>query len=421
MAAAVAPSGAPSLPPPQTMPQDPESYPLAAQIPLKEFTLPVFPPEASRLRELTFTADIKLDEYQLMVQTQPDALVTQPPLPELPQSITHLTFELFGLGFPGTPPFLTRIARSLPNIRSVTFFSCLIDGLDEPSRRDAEKFFELTPNLRELHVIDSFARPGFFASVGKLLEKRASSKPGEGFKLVDVSYTFRGHEDSDFLARVQGEELAGLIVPGMAGASFDFVPERKDDLQEGQEKTREGHDKDGNWDVVAGDTKVNEGILPFANDGRAPTATRKRFETLSHSGQLQSLNVLNLAMWSLRPIEVGEIIYACAGGAEQPGLADLTVSVLLEDGWVGKLEDSLGQHPTVAAGLESIEIIGVPDRATEEGDDWKSGLSVVKKDDLDRLAAHMPKLAKFGMSILKVKSAPNCLFYRVDGEGWKER
>ncbi|EXJ64328.1 hypothetical protein A1O7_00664 [Cladophialophora yegresii CBS 114405] len=391
--------------------QDPGSYPLAAQIPLKSFQLPAFPPQASRLRELTLTADIKLDEYQSMVQTPPDAIITQPPLDELPQSITHLTFELFGLGFPGTPPFLTRLARSLPNIRSVTFFSCLIDGLDEHSRRDAEKFFSLVaPNLKELHVIDSFARPGFFTAVGAELEKHASLEPTQGFKLVDVSYTFRGHEDSDFLARVQGEDLSSLVVKGMVGASFDFVPQRRDELQEA-EADEEGKDKPLG--------KLNEGVLPFACDGRAPSAARKRFETLSHGGELKDLKILNLAMWSLRPAEVGHVVYACAGGA-RPGLADLTVSVLLEDGWVEKLASGLDQGG-VAAELESLELVGVPDRAEEEGDDWKAGLKVVTKEDVEKIARGAPKLAKAGMSILKVKTAPNVLFYKTEGEGWKER
>ena len=113
------------------------------------------------------------------------------------------------------------------------------------------------------------------------------------------------------------------------GASFDFVPERQDDLRE-----PEGDDGKERRE------KTNEGILPFANDGRAPAATRKRFEELSQGGQLKSLKVLNLGMWSLRAHEVGEVVYAAAGGSE-PGLADLTVSILLEEDWVDKLAESL--------------------------------------------------------------------------------
>lgn len=423
------------------------SFPLAAQIPLKEFTLPEFPAEGSRLRELTLTADIKLDEYQNMVQTHEDALVTQGELPKLPQSITHLTFELFGLGFPGTPPFLTRIARALPNVKSVTFFSCLIDGLDNASRRDAEKFFECLPHLQELHVIDSFARPGFFKSIGAIFEARAKANSagegeGDGLKLVNVSYTFRGHEDSDFLARVQGEELSGLIVKGMVGASFDFVPERVDDLAE----AAEGEDgKNENDNKEKEKEKVAEGVLPFASDGRAPTAVRKRFETMSTAdGQLRSLKVLNLGMWTLRAPEVAEVVYACAGGGGGTSLVDLTISVLLEDGWADKLAEALQEHKSngkdIASALEGIEVIGVPDRAAgneDEGEEVEDenenenendtaakathDLKVISQAEVERIAAACPKLGKFGMSILKVKSAPNVVFMKEQGQQWTRR
>ncbi|KIX06240.1 uncharacterized protein Z518_04215 [Rhinocladiella mackenziei CBS 650.93] len=385
------------------------SFPLAAQIPLKDFNLPEFPPEASHLRELTLTADIKLDEYQNLVQSKPpDAIVTQPPLPNLPPSITSLTLELFGLGFPGNPPFLTRLSRMLPHLRSLTLFSCLIDGLDEASRKDAENFFENLPLLQELHIIDSFARPGFFKTLGGLFDARSKEGDGKGIKVVDISYTFRGHEDSDFLARVQGEELAGLIVKGIVGASFDFVPSVGDDLAEAPEGQDGKKEKE----------KMPQGILPFASDGRAPAAVKKRFENLSLDGQLGSVKVLNLGMWSLRPVEVGEVVYACAGGGEA-GLVDLTVSVLLEDNWVDELIKGLGYKGGGGA-LEGIEIIGVPDKANEEDEDWKSGLAVMKKEEVEKLGEACPRLGKFGMSILKVKSAPNVLFMKEQGS-WTPR
>lgn len=379
----------------KSAPEEAASFPLAAQIALKEFELPDFPPQASRLRQLTLTADIKLDEYQGKVQIPSDAIITQGPLPNLPQSVTHLSLELFGLGFPGKPPFLGRLARALPNITTLTFFSCLIDGLDEASRNDAEAFFELLPNLEELHIIDSFARPGFFKAIGEILEKRTKQPAGQdgGVKMVDVSYTFRGHEDSDFLARVQGEDLPSLIVPGVVGASFDFVPEVVDELAEGGKQDKE--------------EKVAEGILPFASDGRAPTALKKRFKDL---GSLQSLKVLNLGMWALRPADLGEILSACAG------LADLTASVLLEDNWVDELIKAF-EHEEVGADLEGIEVIGVPDKAVEEGEDWKQGLSgtLVTQADVEKLNKACPRLGKFGMSILKVKSAPSVLFFYDQG------
>lgn len=390
------------------------SFPLAAQIPLEDFQMPNFPAEANRLRELTLTADIKMDEYQSLVGPQlEDAVRGQQPLPNLPKSITHLTLELFGLGFPGNPPFLTRLARSLPNLRSVTFFSCLIDGINEDSRKDAEKFFEVATHLQELHIIDSFARPGFFKKIGDMFSAR--SKPGDststsssGLKVVDASYTFRGHEDSDFLARIQGEELSGLIVAGIVGASFSFVPVTEDELAESTK------------DAAGNDVKEKpaEGVLPFASDGRAPTAAKKRFESLSADGALSSLRVLNLSMWTLTAAEVGHLLYASAGGAGPGRLVDLTASVLLEDGWFDALLDGLA-YKDVGAALEGLEIVGVPVQGKHDGEDWQHGaIKLVELDDLKRLEAAAPKLAKLEMNVLKVKSGPKVAFARDAAGKW---
>lgn len=391
------------------------SFPLAAQIPLEGFQLPDFPAEASRLRELTLTADIKMDEYQNLVGPQlEDAIRGQQPLPNLPKSVTHLTLELFGLGFPGNPPFLTRLARSLPNLRSVTFFSCLIDGISEDSRKDAEKFFEVATNLQELHIIDSFARPGFFKTVSKFFEERskntAVSDKSVGLKVVDASYTFRGHEDSDFLARIQGEELSGLVVKGIVGASFSFVPVTEDELAE---TTKDADGKETK-------EKPAEGVLPFATDGRAPTAVKKRFESLSADGALSSLRVLNLSMWTLRATDVGDLLYASAGG-EPGGLVDLTASILLEEGWFDKLVAGF-EHKGVGAALEGLEIVGVPVKGKEEGEDWQHGaISLISQDDLKKLETAAPKLAKLEMNVLKVKSGPNVTFLKDEGGKWAAR
>jgi hypothetical protein len=424
-------NGASAAQPQQTVGPDPDSYPLAAQIPLKDFTLPEFPPHASRLRELTLTADIKLDEYQAMLQERP---LTQPPLPNVPSSITHLTLELFGLGFPGTPPFLGRLAKALPNLTSLTFFSCLIDGLDDSSRKDAERLFEGCEKLQEVHVIDSFARPGFFKAVGEILEKRCGGGGGDGggdngLKVVDVSYTFRGHEDSDFLARVAGEELASLIMPGLIGAGFDFVPvPRRDELEEEESGGTEGTEvemREGDKSNKKKKEKMPEGVLPFASDGRAPAAMKKRFEKLSTpEGPLRSVKVLNLGMFSLRPVEVGEIVYACAGGGgHEAGLVDLTVAVLLEENWAEDLVKGFG-YKEVGGALEGIEIVGVPDRTSkgteaEAEADWQQGsIELVKQEDVERLEKACPKLGKVGMSILKVRSAPNVVYLKEE-DGWK--
>jgi len=113
------------------------SFLLSAQILLQSFVLPTFPPQASRLRELTLTADLKLDEYQETLQkhsleqqkekqlspnthvrrssyTASNSLVFH--APNLPPSITSVALELFNLGFP--VGWLKSVARSLPHDQS---------------------------------------------------------------------------------------------------------------------------------------------------------------------------------------------------------------------------------------------------------------------------------------------------------------
>jgi len=405
----------------ETPPQEPvkspqddtTSFPLAAQIPLRGFQLPAFPPEGTHLRELTLTADIKLDEYQSLLKSS--SLESKdgedgPAMPSilLPQSITHLTLELFSLGFPGASKFLSRLAKALPNLRSLTLFSSLIDGLDSESRQDAEIFFENLLLLRELHVIDSFARPGFFKDIGRIFESRTEEE-GHGLKVVEVSYTYRGHEDGDFLARIHGEELAGLIVKGLVGASFNLAPAMPEELGEGIENPEGAEAK----------SKVAEGVLPFATDGRAAVGVRKRFENMSAKGELRSLRVLNLAMWTLRAHEVGEMLYACAGGGNAE-LVDLTVSVLLEDQWWQELLDSCGQKG-VAAALEGLEIVGVPSTAKEEGEGGKQNNSLSQRqEDIEKLGAACPQLVRLGMSILKANSAGEVIWEKADG-AWKRQ
>ncbi|RVX70657.1 hypothetical protein B0A52_05309 [Exophiala mesophila] len=393
------PNGGSTQPSSSKQPEPPsaDSKPLAAQIPLQDFHLPTFPPEASSLRELTLTADIKLDDYQTLLQTT-DQTSSQHKHPStLPTSITHLALELFNLGFPGKLGFLTGLARSLPNLTSVTFFSCLLDGLDDNSREDAVGFFATAaPKLVEVHFIDSFARPGFFTQV---------AAAAQGFQLVDVSYTFRGHEDSDFLARIQGDELTGLLLKGLVGASFTFVPAVKDDLS-----------SDDPTNTV---TAPALGILPFATDGRAPAALRKRFESAGAAGHLTGLRVLDLSMWTLRASEVGQILIACAGGRPDPTLAHLTVSLLLEDGWLDSLVRAL-EHGRVAAALESLEIVGVPVEAKDADNDWQQSIKLLQLEDLDRLTNTSPKLCHLEQNILKVKNAQSAVYVRENGQ-WESR
>ena len=427
-----------------------------AQIPISSFAaLPSFPPEAAHLRSLTLTADIKLSDYQTLLKGG------EYELPEPPQSVTHLTLELFSLGFPGrNPRWLSNLARALPNLKSVTFFSCLLDGLDDASRADAVAFFDLACVLREVHVIDCFVRPGFWTDVGKLWSERARDARLEaeadeagngaggddggdavgdgGLKVVEVSYTYRGHEDSDFLARCHGEELArDLLVPGLVGFGCGLVEEAEGDKELG----------DGKEDKTAGG--IVGGVLPYASDSRATRATVERFAAVLEQDRtaLRGLKVLNLALWTLTVQDVKEILGRIRPEAESSstatGLIDLTLSVLMADNWVQGLADAFG-GPNAAAvkNLEGIEIVGVPsiakpsgtasgppktdeqiDNIMDKGDAaWSSaGVRLLNVDEAKRLGEACPRLAKVEMSILKARKAGVATFTREGpGEGWKK-
>lgn len=416
------------------------SFPLAAQIPLQSFVFPTFPPQACHLRELTLTADIKLDEYQEILTkhsleqqrekqlspntharrssyTASNSLVFH--APNLPPSITSVTLELFSLGFP--VGWLKSVARSLPKLRSLTFFSCLIDGLDEGSREDAINMLEAL-KLRDLHILDTFARPGFWreAAIGLSEEheraKEAYTENGQGgspcgqrLQVLEMSYTYRGHSDPEFMSRIAGEELPGLLGGGLVAVSFNLLAPPKQSPQEASfenELLEDPTNLDHKGDLI--DSKRPEGILPFPEYGRASSALRKRFEQLSSGSDLVKLRMLNISLWTLRPEEIGHVLYSCSAGGTGV-LEDLCVSMLMKQEWWDELLKSLtygSQH------LEGLEVVGVPDDDQKEEFGTKQAESAFEMTrDLDKLRSACPKLARFEMTILRVRS-----FGRVE---WK--
>ncbi|KAJ9660167.1 hypothetical protein H2198_002673 [Neophaeococcomyces mojaviensis] len=402
-------------------PQDGDGqFPLAAQIPLESFTLPPFPAEASHLRSLTLTSDINLNDYQSK-HLRPG---TFEPSTTLPQSITHLTLELFSLGFPA--PFLSTLAASLPNLQSLTLFSCLIDGLDEASRKDAIALFRtVAPTLRELHLIDTFARVGFWASAAAVLSSSTAST--SGLKVLTVSTTYRGHHESDFLNRVSGDEWPALITPSLVGLSLNF---ESPPPAENEDAVTRMQPEDGDEEGLL---KAGDGILPFASDGRPSVALRKRFEALSagesasgagarEKRELLNLRVLNLSMYSLRAVEVGEAVYAAAKGqgtTEGGGLVDLTVSVMLEEGWFGTLVEGLGRSG-VGESLEGIEIVGVPtSKLSNENEDLDAEKLLVQSEaTVQKLAKVCGKLNRFEMSVLKSRKIGSVVWTKKEDEKW---
>jgi len=124
-----------------------------------------------------------------------------------------------------------------------------------------------------------------------------------------------------------------------------------------------------------------------------------------------------LAMFALRPHEVGEIVYSCAAGGKGV-LGALTVSVLMVEGWWGTL---LRDFEGVSEGMEILEIIGVPEDVSGNGEGSQAaakGLLKIDKEDMDALKMVCPKLATFEMSILRAKSVGR-VKWTFEGGGWK--
>ena len=229
-------------------------FPLAAQIPLQSFVFPIFPPQASRLRELTLTCDIKLDEYQeilkkhsLEEQRKGSYLrirmsVGRHTLQAIVWSSMHRTYlqhykHRTRIVYPGISCWLAEeCCKESAEAEKLDLLSCLIDGLDEGSRNDAMSMLEML-KLRDLHVIDSFTRPGFWreAAIG-LSEEHERAKeahtedeegqylpPGQRLQVLEMSYTYRGHSDPEFMSRIAGEELPELLGSGLVAASFNLL------------------------------------------------------------------------------------------------------------------------------------------------------------------------------------------------------
>lgn len=264
-------------------PVDPASA-QGAQIPLQSFTLPTFPPEASSLKALTLTADIPVSDYQ--------DLLTKPfNVPPLPAGIESLTLELFSMGYP--PGFLSTLATRLPNLKSVVVYSQLFAGITDESTEDAIEFFKKLQGLRALHFLDVFAKPGFFAKVGKWLKYNTSEVAGEarrGLMFLEINYTFR-HEDEEFLQKIQATELPSLVGPGLISCSFNM-----------SEPEGAGDDEQDPTNIQEVATK--EGIMAFNQSLAKPLLEALTDEETSPKG----LRALITTLYTLTAAQLGTIL-----------------------------------------------------------------------------------------------------------------
>lgn len=349
-----------------------QPLPNAAQIPLQTFQLPDFPPEAAHLKELTLTADIKPSEYSDLLATtvSSDAISKS-----IPEGIESLTLELFSLGYPAS--FLTNLAQSLPNLKALTLYSHLIDGISDASRKDAGEFIfnVLVGNrdngggLRELHLLDAFCRKGFYAGVGETLEDLyLDGDAASALLLLEVSYTYRGHSDPGFLSRVHGDEIPLMLVPSLIAVSLRLSPPPLDqaasELSNGLPYDPSDVDAEGN--PIPG--QKPQGIIPFPSTqpGTALLVEKLTPSLETPKGETedppipgpQALKMLDSTLYTLTLDELSRIL------GHQTQLAVLNASVLVGTGDHAK-KSILNTIRSASQALETVELVGVPEEYAE--------------------------------------------------------
>lgn len=340
-----------------------------AQIPLQNFHIPNFPPQAHGLQALTLTADIKLDEYQSLL-TQPFSVPAT-----LPPSIESLTLELFSLGYPAG--FLAELAASLSVVKSLVVYSQLLGGIGDDSQKDAVEMFTRLKGLRALHLLDVFARPGFFRAVapwvtysdgsdsavkaqtgprivdeedevGEKKEVETAKEVRRGLMFLEINYTTQ-HGDEAFLSKVPATELPLLIGPGLITLAFNVsgadVTDDPDDPTNSEEASRQKAGQKGEGEDVV----QKDGVMTF-NKTLAPVL----IEALTNSEtRPQNLRVLNTTLYTITLADLKTLMET------HTGLMVLMVTMEIEDAAScrSQLLDIWGRH---GQKLEQVEIVISP-------------------------------------------------------------
>ncbi|TIA20201.1 hypothetical protein D6C81_04369 [Aureobasidium pullulans] len=300
-----------------------------AQIPLQTFSLPQFPPQAGALKALTLTSDIKLDDYQTLLSES----FTIPPLPP---GIESLTLELFTLGYP--VGWLSQLADRLPNLKSLVIYSQLFGGVSEESQADGVKFFKKLPGLRALHLLDVFAQPKFFQSIGPYVTHSTDEESARrGLMFLEINYTVQ-HSDPEFLGKIQATELSSLVGPGLVTLAFNVseadVTDDPDDPTNNTDKSAEEAAKDG---VVALNRTLGSTLVKALTD----EGTRPR-----------GLRVLNSTLFTLTTTQLQTIL------EKQKALMVLNATLEVDNHETFK-KDILSILPSLEY-LEQVEIVANP-------------------------------------------------------------
>ncbi|PGH13446.1 hypothetical protein AJ80_06315 [Polytolypa hystricis UAMH7299] len=412
-----------------------------AQIPLQSFQLPEFPPEASQLQALTLTYDLKPEDYSKLLS---EPLPSDAIHPSLPSGIETLTLELFSLGYPA--PFLTQLGKKLSNLKSLTVYSQLIDGATDSTRKDAGEFFNdiLTRGngrrgLRELHLLDVFSRPGFMSGLGGILEDLDRSKDKKAsLRFLEISYTYRGHSDSDFLTHIPGDELPTMLVPSLVAACFRLTAPPILDAASTAGLPDDPADVDEEGNLIPG--KKPEGIIPLQPSspgtkvlfrkltGETTSAENKSSETESEKEGADEeeeqnhppgsgpgptgLKMLDSTLYTLDTEQLGKIMNV------QKDISILSVSLIADasETWKTQLIDALrgGEGGTKGKELEIVEIVGVPSEkfkveVSSSSSSTSTNTSLLKNifpssEDMAVLSSHCPELESFRMTILRAPS-----------------
>ncbi|KAK8185260.1 hypothetical protein HDK77DRAFT_484608 [Phyllosticta capitalensis] len=357
-----------------------------AQIPIQSFALPIFPPEAQGLKALTLTSDIKLDEYTKEIESFK-------PIPALPQGIESLTLELFSLGYPAG--FLSALADALPHVKSFDAYSQLLCGITTEAQEDALAFFDKLKELKAIHLLDVFARPGFFQSVGEKL----TARPRESqLMFLQFNYTFR-HEDEDFLRRIPATELPTFINKNLVMCSFNIAaPEVTDDPDDPTNFSEEGEEFKA---------KV-EGVSAFHK-----SSAHSLVDALTGENAPEGLRALNTTLYTFTLDDLEKVL------RKHKDLLMISATVEVEP--TEACKSRLMEAFKVCPELERVEIVGNPtlefSMAVMNPRRKTLHSTFPSASDMRDLEKTCPKLSHFSANILRTVSTGQ-VEWNKEGDEW---
>ncbi|TKX23088.1 hypothetical protein C1H76_4636 [Elsinoe australis] len=409
----------------------------AAQIPLQSFTIPPFPPEAQHLRALTLTSDIKIDEYQSLLE-KPFSIPSGDNTTTIAQTaplIEALTLELFSLGYPAG--FLSVLANDVaPKTKTLTIYSQLLAGITDASADDAVRFFERLTELRAVHLLDVFTRPGFWSRIAthlrstkdNALAPSTSPSPSEeekvdehqvppaarerkGLLALELNYTTQ-HSDPSFLSKVHSHELPLLISPSLISLSFNIAeadltndPEDPSNaaLQPKADETDE--EKKARLELEAG----RDGVMTFNKSNGAGLV-----KALTEEGFApRELRLLNVTLYTLSLGDVGRVF------ERHRGLLVVGVTVEVEEAAKTRKE-VLRWLRECGKGVEQMEVVvspslgfymqinRIPSTALQD--------AFPTVEDLKKLEEDGCKLQSFKATVLRSKHLQKLEWEKKDGK-----